>query len=281
FEQDMVDNGDGTYSGTFGSYYCGSSVSYSFEIEDEQGTIVTVPSAGSYNTVALDDLTVAFEDNFETNMGWVAYTTGGSASFIRAEPNGYGLGDPDSDADGSGQCYVTSNINGLDVDNGSVWLRSPPIDITGVEDGVVRLSVWMTGTGPDSMDIEFSGNAGISYTDVMSITSTNGSWMDVAIDLAAMNPVSNIIQLRISVTDAGADTTVEGGVDAFRISSEVCDTSSCPADLTGDGVVDFFDVSAFLAAFNAMDPAADFTGDGSFDFFDVSSFLDAFGDGCP
>ncbi|MBO6738432.1 MAG: hypothetical protein JJ916_01105 [Phycisphaerales bacterium] len=281
FEQDMVDNGDGTYTGTFGSYYCGSSVSYSFEIEDEQGTIVTVPSAGSYNTVALDDLTVAFEDNFETNMGWVAYTTGGSASFIRAEPNGYGLGDPDSDADGSGQCYVTSNISGLDVDNGTVWLRSPPIDISGVEDGVVRLSVWMTGTGPDSMDIEFSGNAGISYTEVMSITSTNGSWMDVAIDLAAMNPASNIIQLRISVTDAGADTTVEGGVDAFRISSEVCDTSSCPADLTGDGVVDFFDVSAFLAAFNAMDPAADFTGDGSFDFFDVSSFLDAFGDGCP
>lgn len=56
---------------------------------------------------------------------------------------------------------------------------------------------------------------------------------------------------------------------------------SCPADLTNDGLLDFFDVSAFLDAFGAQDPAADFTGDGLFDFFDVSEFLDAFGAGCP
>lgn len=61
--------------------------------------------------------------------------------------------------------------------------------------------------------------------------------------------------------------------------SEVADT--CPADLTGDGVLDFFDVSAFLAAYNAQDPAADFTGDGAYDFFDVSAFLGAFNAGCP
>ncbi len=55
----------------------------------------------------------------------------------------------------------------------------------------------------------------------------------------------------------------------------------CPADLTGDDAVDFFDVSAFLAAFTSQDPAADFSGDGQFDFFDVSAFLSAFGQGCP
>ncbi len=55
----------------------------------------------------------------------------------------------------------------------------------------------------------------------------------------------------------------------------------CMADLTGDGVLNFFDVSAFLNAFTAMDPIADFTGDGSFNFFDVSAFLNAFADGCP
>ena len=56
---------------------------------------------------------------------------------------------------------------------------------------------------------------------------------------------------------------------------------SCPADLTGDGALDFFDVSAFLSAYNAMSPAADFTGDGVFNFFDVSAFLNAFNAGCP
>lgn len=55
----------------------------------------------------------------------------------------------------------------------------------------------------------------------------------------------------------------------------------CRADLNGDGVLDFFDVSLFLGAYLSADPAADFTLDGSLDFFDVSSFLGGFGSGCP
>ena len=55
----------------------------------------------------------------------------------------------------------------------------------------------------------------------------------------------------------------------------------CPADLTGDGVLNFFDISAFLNAYNAMDPIADFTNDGVFNFFDVSAFLNAYNAGCP
>jgi len=55
----------------------------------------------------------------------------------------------------------------------------------------------------------------------------------------------------------------------------------CPADLTGDGTIDFFDISAFLGAFSAQDPVADFTGDGVFNFFDISAFLSAIGAGCP
>jgi len=55
----------------------------------------------------------------------------------------------------------------------------------------------------------------------------------------------------------------------------------CPADLNGDGSLNFFDISAFLNAFAAQDPAADFTGDGMYNFFDVSAFLIAFNAGCP
>jgi len=55
----------------------------------------------------------------------------------------------------------------------------------------------------------------------------------------------------------------------------------CPADLSGDGVLNFFDVSAFLTAYNAMDPIADFNNDGLFNFFDVSAFLTAYNAGCP
>ena len=40
-------------------------------------------------------------------------------------------------------------------------------------------------------------------------------------------------------------------------------------------------MSAFLTAYNAQDPAADFNGDGLFNFFDVSAFLTGFNAGCP
>jgi len=57
--------------------------------------------------------------------------------------------------------------------------------------------------------------------------------------------------------------------------------SSCLADLSGDGSLDFFDVSAFLVAYNAQDSVADFNNDGQFNFFDVSAFLSAYTNGCP
>lgn len=54
----------------------------------------------------------------------------------------------------------------------------------------------------------------------------------------------------------------------------------CAPDLTGDGILDFFDVQMFLQLFAAQDTRADFTNDGLFNFFDVQAFLSAFAAGC-
>jgi len=64
-------------------------------------------------------------------------------------------------------------------------------------------------------------------------------------------------------------------IDSFTVAA------SCPADLTGDGELNFFDISAFLGAFNANDPIADINGDGEFNFFDVSGYINLFNQGCP
>lgn len=64
------------------------------------------------------------------------------------------------------------------------------------------------------------------------------------------------------------------------MSNGVC-VAECPADMNGDGALDFFDISAFLTAFGNQDSIADFTSDGVFDFFDISGFLAAFSAGCP
>lgn len=57
--------------------------------------------------------------------------------------------------------------------------------------------------------------------------------------------------------------------------------SDCRSDLNGDGVIDFFDVSILITAFNVMDPIADITGDSVINFFDISAFLSDYNQGCP
>ena len=56
---------------------------------------------------------------------------------------------------------------------------------------------------------------------------------------------------------------------------------ACPADINGDGQLNFFDFAAFVAIFNAGDPAADFNVDGDLNFFDFAAFVAAFNAGCP
>ena len=72
----------------------------------------------------------------------------------------------------------------------------------------------------------------------------------------------------------------DGRIGAFLIEGFMTN-AECPADLTGDGELNFFDVSAFLAAFGEQDPVADFDRNDEWNFFDVSAFLSAFSAGCP
>jgi len=85
-----------------------------------------------------------------------------------------------------------------------------------------------------------------------------------------------------------ADSNAAGGFALSRVAAATpfctkiaaC-APGCAADLTGDGELNFFDISAFLAAFGAMDAQADFDGNGEFNFFDISAFLIALSSGCP
>lgn len=68
---------------------------------------------------------------------------------------------------------------------------------------------------------------------------------------------------------------VESNPDSLRL------VVTCGADLAAPfGTLDFFDVSAFVAAFSSQDPAVDFDGNGMFNFFDVSAFLSQYSAGC-
>ena len=79
----------------------------------------------------------------------------------------------------------------------------------------------------------------------------------------------------------GSDFTILSGyLTDTLISFTPGSSPGCLADLSGDGVLNFFDVSAFLLAYTQQLPDADFTGDGVLNFFDVSAFLLAYTKGC-
>ena len=56
---------------------------------------------------------------------------------------------------------------------------------------------------------------------------------------------------------------------------------SCPADFQGDGVVNFFDISRYIAAYASNDQLADMTGDNDVDVNDILEFLKNYSAGCP
>lgn len=98
-------------------------------------------------------------------------------------------------------------------------------------------------------------------------------------------------QLGLAVTNWGGINIADDGTTQRIVVSATGDdrvfvfsiTPPCSsADLAGPfGELNFFDVSAFLSAYTALDPVADFNDDGLFNFFDVSGFLSAYSMGCP
>ncbi len=122
-----------------------------------------------------------------------------------------------------------------------------------------------------SYDVEFLDEPNWNLIDGP-VTSPVSSGVLAQWDTATAAPGEYAI--RVSLTHSGGVEPVQAQAIA------TISASPCPADLTGDGSLNFFDVSVFLAAFAAGDPVGDFNGDGNFNFFDVSDFLVSFASGC-
>ena len=290
--------GGSTFEADFPTSTCGTQVSYYFTANDSNGLAQTSPvnaPASTYSTISATQAPlVAFDDNFESNQGWSVSGDSTSAStgrWERAIPTGAGVrADPATDFDGSGRAYITGNggpDSNTDVDVDETILTSPVMDASGAS--VISYARWFNNAGNAAIDdrfyVQVSDNAGSTWTALETVgvndPESNGGWFvkQFALsDVAGFTPNTQF-RIRFIAEDIINGSIVEAGVDAVTL--RVIDCSSCPADLTGDGILDFFDVSAFLSAFSAGNPSADFTGDGIFNFFDVSAFLSAFSAGCP
>jgi hypothetical protein len=263
-----------------------------------QNSPAGAPADGSFSTLSsFGPAVVEFDDNFQTNMGWTVsgnVANNASGRWERATPASGGTrGEPANDQDGSGLCYVTGNGGAEannDVDNGSTILTSPVMDASG-DATIVSYARWYDNTlgsvQDDAFVVEVSDNAGGSWTTLESVgptgSETAGGWIEKQF---ALNNIPGFesnsqFQIRFTASDNGTQDVVEAGVDAVMLAKLDCVDDACPADFTGEGDLNFLDVSEFLALFGAGDAAADFTGEGDLNFLDVSEFLAAFAAGCP
>tara|TARA_R110000744_G_scaffold293680_1_gene403987 strand:- start:2089 stop:2793 length:705 start_codon:yes stop_codon:yes gene_type:complete len=135
------------------------------------------------------------------------------------------------------------------------------------------------GCGGQDLDATFTDNTLIPAESLCSTTATPVIFgfviPNMPMDTFTSEPAAGQWMLKVadhSPYDTGAVLQA-----CLHLSTNI----DCPADFTGEGNLNFLDVSAFLSAFGNQDPIADFTNDGNFNFLDVSAFLAAFGAGCP
>lgn len=293
----LVAAGGNDYTATLPAVNCDDTIEFYIQAQADTSGSVTIPSAGAADpfSALIGDLQVTLDDNFETDTGWLvsgSVTSASSGRWQRGVPVGANdsrISDPGEDADGSGQCYLTGNVqDNSDVDDGDTVLTSPLLDVSGSPEAMISYARWFDNNEggnaanafTEIFQVEITNNNGASWTDLETVgpngPEVSGGWFTQEFRVADFVTPTDEVRVRfIAKDDTG--TIVEAGVDAFRVSGLVCEDpmTDCPPDLTMDGSLDFFDVSALLTG------EVDYNGDTQFDFFDISGYLQDFSDGCP
>ncbi len=269
----MTDVAPGEFDAVFPALGCGDAVTYYFSVEADSGDTIVNPfnaPANHYSGDAYTGVSYAFLDNFETNLGWTTSNSGGltTGAWQRGVPLGGGdRGDPATDADDSGSCYVTGIADGdNDIDGGTTTLSTPNLDAT---DPGARLIYWRwynntagADPGNDLFIVEVSDNGGSSWVNLETVgpsgPEVSGGWFLREFPIAGMSGVTGSTQFRVRfhASDLNAGSVVEAGVDGVEISSLYCDEATC-ADLDSDGEVGILDLLDMLGAWGQVGHPAD------------------------
>jgi hypothetical protein len=276
---------------------CGATAEFYFSAAGDEGTTMYEPedAPDALYTALVAALIVA--DDFETDQGWTVEDLDvETGSWERGIPAGDGTrGDPITDFDGSGQCYLTENGAGnRDVDGGPTRLISPTVDLSQTSEAILTYARWFycddeLPPAQDFLDIEVSNDNGASWTLIQSVAS-NEAWTEHTIHIGDHVALTSEVKIRFSAADNPNDSITEAAIDAFFIVDFACDQIECAVkgDLSGDATVNGDDINAFVGCLLSGDPGsaacacADIDDNGVFEVDDVPLFVTCLLQGeCP
>ncbi|MEE8169068.1 MAG: trypsin-like peptidase domain-containing protein, partial [Phycisphaerae bacterium] len=261
----MVEVTPNVYDAVFPAFGCGTVVDYYFSAQTIPGTPIFDPNDAplvTYEAISADGL-ISFAFDFETAPGWtvenVSLTDG---AWDRGIPVGGGdRFDPPTDFDGSGQCFLTDNVDGnSDVDGGPTRLISPAFDLTAATDPSLSYARWFYNDDNDAdrLDVELSDDDGTSWVLVESVPSASG-WFEQSVQITNFVNLTATVRVRFSATDNPNNSLTEAGVDKFAIVEVECAAAPCTkGDVNVDGLIDGDDIVGFsrvLIEGSAADPA--------------------------
>ena len=294
-EVPMDETAPNDYTIVLPSFACSTQVNYYFSAQAENGEVSYDPVSAPKNThvgLAFSGFLTLFADDFETDQGWTVVDSEDLAtgSWERGVPLGGGdRGDPETDADGSGQCFVTGLLDGNnDVDDGTTVLTSPLLDASDPH-AFLSYQRWYSNrmgehSGSDVFVVEVSDDGGFNWAVLESIgpdgPEVRGGWFPKEFLVAEVPGITNTdqFQVRFVASDLNVGSLVEAGIDAFEIGRFFCDGADCSADLDGDGVVGPGDLAELLGAWGPCEACpADFDGNGLVGPDDLAELLGTWG----
>ncbi|MFM9995901.1 MAG: S8 family serine peptidase [Phycisphaerales bacterium] len=286
-ESPLTHAGGTSYTATLPPFACGQTPNYYFSAAGDGGGTVTLPTGAPLQFYAAEVGTILtlHQHNFEQDPGWtVENTLVQDGPWERGTPaGGGGLGDPPTDYDGSGQCWVTGLAAASDVDGGPTVLTSPVFNLTGVPLATVRFARWMYTNEPttsDNLVVEISNNGGASWQTVESIGGAIQEWKIKFFRVSDHFTPNANVRLRFSVKDDPLNSLTEAAIDDFRITTFSC-TNICYPDCNASGNLTVADFGCFQGKYVLGDPYADCNNSGTLTVADFGCYQGRYVLGCP
>jgi len=270
-ESDLTHLGGNSYEGTLLAAPCAAQIQFYFQAETTDQVAYTSPgdAPATFYTTDAFVIEVAFEDDMESNSGWMVGDIDDDATtgiWNRMDPQGTAAQPEDDHTSLPGtDCWVTDgnaggSIGAYDVDGGKTTLFTPTLLLGDTVDPLIGYWRWYSNTegsapNADIFVVDISDDDGSNWANVEIVgpagAETSGGWYYHEFVAGDFIDLTDQVIMRFIASDEDSGSIIEAAVDDLAIMDVGC---PCAGDLTGDNQVNIDDIFAVLGLWG---PCAD------------------------